>query len=82
MRLRIALSTLFLKCNIGSRTSAGVTVERDTIVHRALDAFEAGTADFSDYFIHESSREAGALPVLTFDKNFARESGVELVPEA
>jgi predicted nucleic-acid-binding protein len=51
--------------------------EHDAIVRRAIDAFDSGTADFSDYFIHESSKEAGALRVLTFDKNFAREAGVD-----
>ena len=62
-------------------SSAGVTVEHDPIVRRAIIAFEAGPADFSDYFIRESSREANALPVLTFDARFARGAGVELVPE-
>ena len=61
--------------------SAGVTVEHDATVRRAIAAFEAGPADFSDYFIRESSREAGALPVLTFDEHFARGEGVELVPD-
>jgi predicted nucleic-acid-binding protein len=51
------------------------------IVRRAIVAFEAGPADFSDYFIRESSREASALPVLTFDERFARGADVELVPE-
>lgn len=50
------------------------------IVGRALTAFEAGPADFSDYLILETSREAGALPVFTFDERFARARGVELVP--
>jgi predicted nucleic-acid-binding protein len=63
-------------------TATGVTVEHEAIVSRALEAFETGTADFSDYFILESSRDAGASPVLTFDKTFARVSGAELVPEA
>jgi predicted nucleic-acid-binding protein len=48
---------------------------------RAGRAFEAGSADFSDYFIRESSREASALPVLTFDERVARGDDVELVPE-
>jgi predicted nucleic-acid-binding protein len=61
--------------------TAGVTVEHDAIVRRALLAFETGPADFSDYFICESSREANALPVLTFDERFARSTDVELVPE-
>ncbi len=62
-------------------STAGVTVEREAIVHRAIDAFEAGPADFSDYFILESSREANALPVITFDERFARSQDVELVPK-
>jgi predicted nucleic-acid-binding protein len=61
--------------------ATGVTVEHDAIVRRAIAAFEAGPADFSDYFIRESSREANALPVLTFDDRFARGADVELVPE-
>jgi predicted nucleic-acid-binding protein len=59
----------------------GVTVEREAATRRAIAAFEVGTADFSDYFIRESAREATALPVLTFDENFAREIDVALVPE-
>jgi predicted nucleic-acid-binding protein len=61
--------------------AAGVTVEHDAIVRRAIAEFETGPADFSDYFIRESSREASALPVLTFDERFARGADVELVPE-
>jgi predicted nucleic-acid-binding protein len=61
--------------------TAGVTVEHDTIVRRAIEAFESGPADFSDYYIRESSRDASALPVLTFDERFARGADVELVPE-
>lgn len=61
--------------------TAGVKVERDATIRRAIDAFEAGQADFSDYFIRESSRESGALPVLTFDERFARNGDVELLQE-
>lgn len=60
--------------------SVGVTTERETTVHRALESYERGNADFSDYIILESSREAGALPVLTFDQRFAREPDVQLAP--
>jgi len=59
----------------------GVVVEHDAVVRRAIVDFEAGAADYSDYFIRESSRVAGALPVLTFDERFARGADVELVPE-
>ncbi len=60
--------------------SAGVTVEHEATVRRAIDAFEQGRADFSDYVILEASREARALPVLTFDERFAGTSDVERVP--
>jgi predicted nucleic-acid-binding protein len=57
-----------------------VTVENEESVRRALDSFEAGAADFSDYIILESSRQVNALPVLTFDERFGREGDVVLVP--
>lgn len=60
--------------------AVGVTVEREALIRRAIGLFAAGTADFSDYVILESSREADALPVLTFDERFARASGVQVVP--
>lgn len=62
--------------------SEGVTIEHDAMVRRAIAAFEVGPADFSDYFIRESAREASALPVLTFDERFARGADIELVPES
>jgi len=58
--------------------SVGVTTEHATTVLRALESYERGSADFSDYIILESSRAANALPVLTFDKRFAREPDVQL----
>jgi len=57
--------------------TAGVTVENDERVRRAIGAFETGPADFSDYLILEASRDAHALPVLTFDARFARSADVE-----
>lgn len=57
----------------------GVVVEHDPALRRALDRFEGGSADFSDYVILESSRDASALPVLTFDERFAREAEVQVV---
>ena len=77
-RLRKALNYLTNRRLVDSR---GVTVEHETIVRRAIDSFAAGTADFSDHVILESSRQASALPVLTFDQRFARDDAhVELVP--
>jgi predicted nucleic-acid-binding protein len=62
--------------------SDGVTVENEPPTLRALAAFEAGQADFSDYLILETARRAGALPVHTFDEYLARAEGAELVPRA
>jgi len=61
--------------------TAGVTVEREPAIRRALAAYAAGSADFSDHVILESSRDAAALPVVTFDERFAREDHVDLVPD-
>jgi predicted nucleic-acid-binding protein len=60
--------------------TAGLVVEHDALVRRAILEYEMGPADFFDYVIRESSRERSALPVLTFDERFARGQDVELVP--
>lgn len=60
--------------------SEGVVIENDATVHAALDHFEQGSADFSDYVILETAHQRGALPVRTFDERLARASGAELVP--
>ena len=59
--------------------SQGVTVEREPIVLAALDQYESGSADLSDYVILESARRGHALPVRTFDERFARSDLVELL---
>ena len=59
--------------------SEGVAIEHEALVRHAIDSFEGGAADFSDYVILESSRSAGACPVVTFDQRFAREPDVQLV---
>jgi predicted nucleic-acid-binding protein len=43
-------------------------VENDPIVHRSLDAYRAGRADFADYLIGEICREAGCEDCITFDR--------------
>ena len=55
----------------------GLTIEDESLVLAALDAYAGGSADFSDYLILEDARRAGALPVHTFDLRFAREPGVQ-----
>lgn len=57
----------------------GVYVEDDATVRFALAAFEAGTADFADYFILESARRDGALPLHTFDERLGKADGAMLV---
>jgi predicted nucleic-acid-binding protein len=60
----------------------GVTVEEVLRVRRAIARFKVGAADFSDCLILEAARDAGALPVSTFDDRFAKEPDVHLVATA
>ena len=60
----------------------GGSVEEAPRVHRAIKRFKVGAADFSDCLILETARDAGALPVLTFDERFARESDAQLLATA
>jgi predicted nucleic-acid-binding protein len=57
----------------------GVTIQDEPAVRRALAMYETGSADFSDFLILETAREAKALPVVTFDEKFARSEGVRQV---
>lgn len=57
----------------------GVHVEDEATTRLALAAFEAGSADFADYFILESARRDGAIPVHTFDETLSRSDGAKLV---
>lgn len=47
---------------------------RDELL-RALDAFDNGKGDFSDYLIREHASSAGAETFATFDKLLLRENG-------
>jgi len=58
---------------------AGIHAEDEATTHLALAAFEAGSADFADYFILESARRGGALPLHTFDERLSRSDGAKLV---
>ena len=60
----------------------GVSVEEAQRVRRAIARFKVGAADFSDCLILETARDAGALPVSTFDGRFASEPDVHLVATA
>ncbi len=57
----------------------GVYVEDHATTRLALAAFEVGPADFSDYFILESARRGGALPLHTFDERLSKADGAKLV---
>jgi len=57
----------------------GVHLEDQATTGLALAAFEAGSADFADYFILESARRSGAFPLHTFDERLSRTDGTRLV---
>lgn len=59
--------------------SAGVIVEQEACVRRALALYEAGPADFSDYMIVEVARSSSALPVVTFGEGLGRVAGARLL---
>lgn len=61
--------------------SQDVTVQDEMTIRRALSRYVAGPADFSDYLILESASAAGALPVMTFDRQYALEPDVVLVAQ-
>ena len=57
----------------------GVTVENEISIRRALTRYETSTADFSDCVILESAQDHRSIPVLTFDRQFAKEDQVSLL---
>jgi len=44
-------------------------------VHRALDAYARGKADFADYLIREKAHRAGCEGLVTFDRKLLDEDG-------
>ena len=48
-----------------------------TSINSAVDKFEGGKADFSDYLIAEHASEVGCDTILTFDKALLKETGFE-----
>ena len=56
----------------------GVVVDDIDAVIEALDLFRQG-GDLADQLILARAASAGALPVLSFDKRFAEQQGVELL---
>ena len=45
-----------------------LSIERSELAWQALNAFEEGPADFADYVIGATGREAGAEATVTFDR--------------
>jgi predicted nucleic-acid-binding protein len=52
-----------------------LTFESQDVLIRAIDAFEKGRGDLSDYVIREAARAAGCPQVVTFDKALLKEPG-------
>nr|VFJ48244.1 MAG: Predicted nucleic-acid-binding protein, contains PIN domain [Candidatus Kentron sp. DK] len=57
----------------------GVSVEQEEQASTALQAYADGAADFSDYLILTTAEAHRALPVHSFDRRFAKVTGVSLV---
>lgn len=58
--------------------TAGVVVDDLDDVVRALDRF-ASAGDLGDHLLLSRAQRVSALPVLTFDRRFARLDGVDLL---
>ena len=56
-----------------------LVIEDDNDVAQAAAAYREGSADFSDLMILSAANRVGAQPLYTFDRQFARLDGTELV---
>lgn len=56
-----------------------VVVEQAEYVHEAVRLFRRGNADFADCLIGASARTAGCSRTVTFDRNAARDAGMQLL---
>ena len=56
-----------------------LVIEDDNDVAQADAAYRQGSADFSDLMILSAANRVGAQPLYTFDRQFARLDGTELV---
>jgi len=64
----------------GVLTTSALTVEHPERVWDALRRYEQGKAGFADYLIGFACREAGAMPVYTFDRRAASDPLFAPVP--
>ena len=60
-------------------TNRDLEVEAPDDIYAALRIYRTGTAGFGDCMILVAARRARRLPVLTFDRRFARERDVQLL---
>ena len=60
-------------------TNRDLEVEATDDIYEALRIYRSGGAGFGDCMILVATRRAGRLPVLTFDRRFARERDVQLL---
>lgn len=63
----------------GLLESADTVLEGEPLVEAALDAFQAGSADFADYVISLGNVAAGCRYTLTFDARAAKSPGFSVV---
>ncbi len=57
-----------------------ILLENSETLHRALDLYRLGRADFADYVISCSCQAAGCVKTLTFDLDAAKTAGMTLIP--
>lgn len=55
----------------GLLSADDLAIERSELAWQALNDFEAGSADFSDYSLGLAARESGAEATVTFDRRVA-----------
>ena len=56
-----------------------IVMENANLVRSAANLFRQGTAEFTDYLVESSAREAGCSRTLTFDRKAAKSAGMTLV---
>lgn len=67
-----ALDSLLARTNLFSFEDAAV-------VRKALDAYQRGKADFSDFLIGAKAEARGARTTFTFDRALARQQGFSIL---
>lgn len=60
-------------------TREEIVVEQSELLQKALSLFQRGKADFADCLIAVSAKAAGCSRTLTFDRDAARDAGMELI---